>query len=580
MDLQLTLHGFYINSRNEGETKENENIQKSNLQLESENQNNDKSIKLKTINIKANSALAASKRQTENNNEEYVFADTSENNYSKAYYFIDSNSERIIERIPAAAWKSTTILAQLLKETLEDLINENGVVYKTMINAYIENKEKEKISALIKDESIKETNRRQEIKNDPIVLLIEKLESCNNRSERKRLLAQFNKTVGFGWGEYRKIPKFEDNDFDKNYEDDLNNEDADNNNNNDNSSNNSKEIYRQIADESKRKNSNNYNTIVYNENKVKKIYSDSQKVNLIGSKFMQKINVKNQKYKALVNQKTLSLMLNDESADRTYVKIPGKDYEKAISYIGEDNEEKVKNFENLIEAKKKDYSVNLRNYVKSKQGKTDKLIDKSKKITLLQLEKLEERKMLEKDELNKESIMLDFEMKVGRNNLLENKFSKNNFIVQHSNNSIEFADNKNLLVFQEEENNLALQSNENKKYDLNAIQFKKLNLRNKSEFKDAEANMALYRQENEITKNNIKVNQDKAKIKKVLKNKHIYQSMNYYKNNDLEHLAYERDPDVMNALRFKNVIKKDKYYNDRDRQLHNKNLDNNKTNQD
>lgn len=606
LDLQLILHGFYLNSLSISDS-ENKHTQKNHLELDSENfsnqnnnynvndnQNNEKNEKHKSKKLNTFSALAAVKRK-------------SENTYTKSYYFIDSSSEKIIERIPVAIWKSTTIMTQLLKDTLEDLINDNGIVYKTMINAYIESKEKEKLSALIKDENIKETNQREEIKNDPIVALIGKLESCKNRIERKRLLAEFNKTVGFGWGEYRKIPKFEENDFDKNYEDDLNNDNEDLNNNSDNNrnskngNNNEKEIYRQIADENKSKNSNNYNTIVFSEKKIKKIYSDTQKVNLIGSKFTQKINVKNQKIKALENQKKLSLMLNDESADRTYVKIPGKDYDKAINYIGEDKE-KIENFASLIEAKKKDYSVDLRNYVKSKHGKTDMLLDQSKKITLLQLEKLEERKMLEKDILNSESAMLEFEMKVGKNNLLESKFvnrindNGNNYNdnknLDYENGSLQsnferkgirkFNKNgdsnyaKDLMVIEDDyENNLALASNgERKTYDLSSIQFKKLNLqRNKNQkgFENKSSNIALYKQENELTKNTIKVKQDKAKIKKVLNNKHVYQSMNYYKNNDLEHLAYERDPDVMNALKFRKAIKKDKYYYDRDSQLHNKN---------
>lgn len=510
--------------------------------------------------------------QAEQDQQEYIFPNNSENDHSKAYYFIDSDSEKIMERIPAAIWKSSTIITQLLKDALEDLVYDNGIVYKTMVNAYIESKEKEKISALIKDENIKEQNRRDELKNDPIVSLLGKLETCKNRSERKRLLAQFNKTVGFGWGEYRKIPKFEESDFDNNF-DDLENDNANDKSNKDNGTRNDKEIYRQIAEESRSKNSNNYNTIVYSDKKLKKIYSDSQRVGLIGSKFTQKINVKNQKMKALENQKRLSLMLNDESADRTYVKIPGKDYEKAINYIGGDNEDNVKNFENLIEAKKKDYSVDLTNYIKNKKGKTDRLLDQSKKITLLQLEKLEERKMLEKDRIDTENIMLDFEMKISKNNLLENKFSKNDMQFNQSNNYLQDDHDKNLMVFQDQENNLTFNSEKNKEYDLNSIQFKKLNSNNRN----GDANIELYKQENQVTKQTIKANQDKAKIKKVLKNKHIYQSMNYYKNNDLEHLAYERDPHVMNALKFRNAIKKEKYYYDRDRQIHNKNnFENNK----
>jgi len=198
--------------------------------------------------------------------------------------------------------------------------------------------------------------------------------------------------------------------------------------------------------------------------------------------------------------------------------------------------------------------------------------------------------MLEKDRINSESAMLEFEMKLGNNNLLENKYANEKGYSNNNNNNLNNNSslqsiferksdsatyNKDIMVFEDDyDNDLALSANNQRKsYDLDSIQFKKLDLKSsnmKEKDSDKTSNFALYKQENQLTKNTIKVNQDKAIIQKVLKNKHVYQSMNYYKNNDLEHLAYERDPDVMNALKFRKAIKKDKYYYDRDRQLHNK----------
>ena len=223
LDLQTILHGYYLNSLNlSDDTKSNpydsnnsenhKNFFSENL-TQNNNSKNNNSIKLSSINL--------NKKNEENLN---YFSDNQNKNQIdftfNNYYFIDSENQSIIDRIPAKSWKSSSILPQLIKDTLEDLINDNGIVYKTMINSYIENKNKENISSLIKDNKIKELNIRDEIKNDPIVGLIEKLETCNNRREKKRLLAEFNKTVGFGWGEYRKFPKF--NEFDgESYKDDI-----------------------------------------------------------------------------------------------------------------------------------------------------------------------------------------------------------------------------------------------------------------------------------------------------------------------------------------------------------------------
>ncbi len=91
------------------------------------------------------------------------------------------------------------IITQLLNETLDDLINDDGLVYKTMLSSFMENKsEKNKnILSYDIDKNIKIISKRDEIKNDPIVLLVEKIELCKNRREKKRLLAEFNKNIGF-----------------------------------------------------------------------------------------------------------------------------------------------------------------------------------------------------------------------------------------------------------------------------------------------------------------------------------------------------------------------------------------------
>lgn len=415
-----------------------------------------------------------------------------------------------------------------------------------MINSYIETN---KISTTKKNKSNnKEIDTK--IPNNqiisPVTYLIEKLENCKNRNERKRLLSEFNKNVGLAWGEYKKVPKKIESNFD---EDEINFT---------NDPEKEKRILeremsiKKIASDYSKKSSNNLNTMNLTEKKIRKIANDSEKLNNISKKFLHKINLKNQKTKALTNQKNLSLLLNDDSADRTYVKIPGKDYGKALKYLTESENKNAKEiFGGLIEEKKKDYSVDIRKYVDSKKNKVDKKIDIAKRVTLLQLEQAGEIKEIENDQNFNKKILLNFESKVNTGNLLlENE---GNYKIDYLG-TVDSSKNKNEIEEFKFDNNNVNEISSFYDTKVDHINFRKINLMKKDE-----KNIQIFKQENELVKETIKNKQNISKIKKVIKNKHIYQSQNYYKNNELEDVAYERDASFMRSQKYKHAIKKNKY---------------------
>lgn len=546
LDLQKVLHGYYMNSLNlQGEISNNPNEETMAIgNTANAEKNLSKKVKINSINL--------------NDDINDSFQD-SQKNRKHSYYIVD-NTQKIIDRIPNSAWISSITITQVLLETLDDLINYNGIVYKTMINSFIENKDREKASQLVTNGDIKQNNKRDEIKNDPIVGLIENLEKCRNRKERKRLLVQFNRNVGFGWGEYRKFPKAKNSaeDFDDDFKDNENNEStADSGNTNSEAS----KTLKKLTYENANKNSNKYNTTVYNEKQLKRIFSDSHKLPNAGRKFTQPINIRNQKIKALENQRKISLLLQSETEDRTYVKIPGKDYQKSLQYL-ENQGQNSEKFDNLIEDKINEKSINLKNYLEKKQNKADRLIDSSKKMTLMMLENSEARQMLEEDKQTNSKILLKFQRNVKNDFQLEDlsqsaqpgkSIDKALLAQENSRGEIihsEYsAQSQNSLVTRAKTNQM------NKDILVNDIVFKKLDSKDKGK----DSNIALFKQENPLTNHTIKTKQEKAKFKKVLNNKHIYKSMNYYKNNDLEYLAYERDQDIFNTLKFRKSIKKDSY---------------------
>jgi hypothetical protein len=99
-------------------------------------------------------------------------------------------------------------------------------------------------------------------------------------------------------------------------------------------------------------------------------------------------------------------------------------------------------------------------------------------------------------------------------------------------------------------NRNALISQQNKaSYPEDNLSFKKLS-------KQSFDNFDVYVQENKERKGLIKTRQEEARVKTILKNKHVYRAKNYYNNNNLENVFYERDAHLERSMRFQNKINK------------------------
>lgn len=100
-------------------------------------------------------------------------------------------------RVSVHQWNSAIFILEGLCSSLEDLVFNNGMVYKVLLNAFIQSQNNPKK----KGESTGE--RPEEI--DPVEKLMQDIKYCKNRRERKILLAKFNYKMGIAWGEHRKI---------------------------------------------------------------------------------------------------------------------------------------------------------------------------------------------------------------------------------------------------------------------------------------------------------------------------------------------------------------------------------------
>jgi hypothetical protein len=125
---------------------------------------------------------------------------------------------------------------------------------------------------------------------------------AKNRKEKRILMAKFNREVGFGFGEYKKLGS-------RKLKDDEEDEEKEN-----------------IQKKEKTVNNNKYNTTVISLKKIENIQKFDNK--LINEKFTQKINFKRQKALALEGQQNLSLRLNEGSTERTMVSVPTVDFQK------------------------------------------------------------------------------------------------------------------------------------------------------------------------------------------------------------------------------------------------------------
>lgn len=372
------------------------------------------------------------------------------------YNNFNKNENNRNSEIENRNWNSASIVTEILNETIEDLLNNNGVSYKTLVNALIESKkeeEEEKVEILNKQIDV-----RKEREEDPVIVLIGQLKLCKNRREKKILLAKYNRSVGIPWGEKKKVPK---------------------------------EHY------------------------------DTPKQST--EKFSQKILYKKAKKRQLEGQQNLSLLMNQgEQSEKTFVKIPGSDYRKAISYLPEDRKG---NFLEIIENAKDSKSLDIKQQIKGRLNKKDlKLLD-NKLITLKVAQTNQEKmKQLEQEKLSSHNVaLLPFENQIGS----------------------ESKENKEVDAYKT--NNITIESTNS-----NKIQFEKMSSLSKSE------NFEFYVQKNNEKTELIKKKQHIAKLKKLNENKHIYNAENFYNNTNIEHINYEKDADISRALRFEKEIKKSK----------------------
>jgi hypothetical protein len=447
LDLQTVLHGFYLNTQK-----------------------------------KVSHTLISNNEVTKNNMEKS-----------------DIEIETTLKRIGNKDWNSANLLMVLLNESLEDLMYNKGIELKTLINSVIES-QKDEAELLSKEEADKLKLNSKE--SDPYVKLLNDLKNCKNRGEKRRLLARFNKKVGFGWGEYRKVinDKMDDN----------NEEDED-----------KKKNSMVTAKAPFREEGSIYNNTAFiSQNNMKNIIGTQNQKRLASSHFSQKINMKNAKFKQIKGQESLSLLMNESregkiSEEKTYVKIPGADYTKAIDYLNKKGQDS-KEFINQVAEKRDNNSVDIRKSINVKLNKVDLKMEKSKQFTL--------KKQIESQQIKSNEIITN----------------------QHK---LAFSEFENKLIG--ETKNETYFPNTDVKEEENKIEFYRQS--NKSN----DSSMEFYKQTNITAREKCIEGQEKSKIKKIIKNKHIYKAHNYYNNTNLEHLPFEKDADFSRAMQFAKSIKKD-----------------------
>ena len=106
------------------------------------------------------------------------------------------NNTEIVSNESVYRWNSAIVILDNLYSILEDLIYNNGVIYKILLNSFIDSQYKHKA------EPRKLENKTE---TDPIESLITNLKKCRNRREKKILLAKFNNVIGIAWGDNKKI---------------------------------------------------------------------------------------------------------------------------------------------------------------------------------------------------------------------------------------------------------------------------------------------------------------------------------------------------------------------------------------
>jgi hypothetical protein len=405
-------------------------------------------------------------------------------------------------------WTSANTIMELVNDSLEDMVNNNGIILRTLINSMIEaKKEEDEIEIL----SNLENENKQTTKEDPYQKLLQDLKECKNRRDKRRILAKFNKSVGFGWGEYSKVSNPEP----------------------------------ENTPPPKDPKNENHNLPTYDKT-VKAL-----------EHFSQKINMKNAKYKQVKSQEKMSLLVNQNASgliedSKSRVKVPGKLYKNALKYIEHDEEdyisrqEKIDTFNSDIQNRINRNSVNLDEVIDRKRKKVDRILNENKKFTLQSIEENQLYKSLESSE-QKQIYLQEFEQ-----NLIEEEREEKTIKTNKTSYKNDLNSNKINKITSSSENYLTEKKQGNVKAYENYLPSNEIQIKRSY---SVDSQLTFYKQENPEVKRRLEESRINSKLRKIQRNKHIYTSQHHY-NNDMEHFQYEKDADVSRTIRFEKSIKR------------------------
>ena len=104
---------------------------------------------------------------------------------------IEEKVENVHSEISFLEWNSALVILQIMENICEDIANYDSIACKTYINQII--------CELPKMEIERAKGEREDSRMDSTEELINLLDQCKNRQQRRRVLAAFNKQLGMVW---------------------------------------------------------------------------------------------------------------------------------------------------------------------------------------------------------------------------------------------------------------------------------------------------------------------------------------------------------------------------------------------
>lgn len=408
---------------------------------------------------------------------------------------------------------SAKIITDNIINILDDLLNQNGVYFKTLENSIINKRN-------ISEEANHNTHINQNTNlqldnlnsNDDPRKLMKLYSEANNRKDKKIILAKYNqsmKNLPIQWGKYEKINIAAAKKINNEEEEDKV---AIKKNHNDPNS-----------------NSKNKDNVKYHNTTIlgrKALERTSEIPDLFGvNKINKQININNQKNITFQREVNLSKIVSSD--DHSIVKIPGKEVKMALNYIKDNNPDKEEIFKSQLVKSIENMSVNISKEVKESYSKIDLKLQENKERTL------------EKNKLEKERHLLNHKALL-ENNSSNKKLIESNIISDEISQALSTFERKLTVANNQEE-----QSKDNKKYEYNTIT-------------SIDDNFSIIKQSSPQRSLLIKAQQKSSQLKKLNSEPSIrkYQANNFYNKNPDTTVQFEKDNDVMRTLKYEKSIKK------------------------